>query len=131
MTTSPDEDARLTALLRALPLPPPQGDFLAGARRRYLQAMEARYRREAVTGIVAASLALALVTALLLSAFEPASLIAAVAVTIASLATWMDGIGIVVSQVPPLVWISAVVASVVSLLSVASLRRARLPAAVK
>lgn len=131
MTVSGDEGERLTVLLQAMPGPEPRPDFLAGARRRYLQAMEARYRREAVTGVLAASLALALATTVLPWGLEPVSLIGWVAVTIASLATWTDGIGIVLSQLPPLAWMSAVVASVVSLLSVASLRRARFPAAVK
>ena len=66
-----------------------------------------------------------LVATFLLSAFTPATLIAWLAATMASGAKWMDGIGIVVSQVPPLVSISAVLISIVLLLSVVSLLRVR------
>lgn len=130
MTQPHDEDERLTMLLRSIPIPELPPDFLDGARRRYLEAVEARYRREAFTGLVAASFALGLAT-LLLSAFQPAAHIAWVAVTIAGIAKWMDGIGIVLSHVPPRVWTSAVLVSVVALLSSVSLLRVRSPAAVK
>ena len=123
MTESVDGDERLTILLRAIPLPEPRPDFLASARRRYVEAMEARYRREALTGLLVASFALGLATTLLLSAFTPVTLIGSVAVVVTSLAKWVDVIGIIVGQVPPLAWTSAVLVSVVSLLSVASLRR--------
>jgi hypothetical protein len=131
MSESGDEDARLTILLRTIQFPEPLPDFLAGARRRYVKAIEARYRREAVTGLLVASVALGLATTLLLSAVEPAALIGWVAVAMADLAKWVDGIGIVVGQVPPIAWTTAVLVSVVSLLSVASLRRVRSPVTVK
>ena len=45
MSERPDEDGRLTSLLQALPMPEPSAEYLAGARRRYRDAMEARDRR--------------------------------------------------------------------------------------
>jgi hypothetical protein len=129
--TESDEDEGLTILLRTMPFPEPLPDFLARARRRYVEAIEARYRREAFTGLLAALFALGLAATLLLSVFNPVSLIGWVVLAMASLATWADGIGIVVGQVPPLAWTSAVLVSVVSLLSVASLRRVRSPVAMK
>ena len=131
MTESGDTDERLTILLQTIPFPEPRPDFLARARRRYVEAMEARYQWEAFTGFLAASSALGLATTLLLSAFKPVTLIGWAVVVMASLAKWADGIGIVVGQVPPLAWTSAVLMSVVSLLSVASLRRVRSLVAVK
>lgn len=131
MTELRDDDERLSTLLRAIPFPEPRPDFLAGARRRYVEALDARYRREVLTALVAASVALGLAATLLLSVFEPATLIAGVAVTIAGLAKWMDGIGVVLAQMPPLVWTSAVLVSVVSMLSVVSLLRMRSLLAVK
>jgi hypothetical protein len=126
-----DEDERLTLLLRAIPVPEPSPDFLAGARRRYLEALEARYRREVLTGLVAVAVAFGIAVALVLSLFEPLGLIAGVAVTISGLARWMAGVEIVLSNVPSLVWIPVVLVSVVSLLSIVPLLRVRPPAAVK
>ena len=131
MTESSDENERLTIVLRTIPFPEPLPDFLAGARRQYVEAMEARYRREAFTGLLAASLALGLATTMLLSAVNPVMLIGWAAGAMASLAKWVGAIGIVVGQVPPLAWTSAVLMSVVSLLSVASLRRVRSAEALK
>ena len=131
MTPFHDEDERLTLLLRAIPFPEPSPDFLAGARRRYLEAVEARYRREAFTGLLAAAFVLSFAAILLLSTFKPATLIVRVAVTIAGFTKWMDGIGVVLSLVPSVVWPSAVLVSVVFLLSIASLLRVRSPVAAK
>ena len=125
MTRRHDEDEPLTMLLRTIPFPEPLPGFLAGARRRYVEAVEARYRREVFTGLLAASFALGLVATVLRSAFTPATLIAWVAATMASVAKWMDGIGIIASQMPPLVATSAVLVSVAFLLSVVSLLRVR------
>ena len=125
-----DEDERLTTLLRTIPIPEPSPDFLAGARRRYLEGLEARDRREVFTGLVAAAFAFGLAAILLRSAFRPGT-IAWVAVTMSSVAKWMEGIGIMLSLVPPLVLASSVLVSVVCLLSVVSLLRVRPPAAVK
>jgi hypothetical protein len=125
-----DEDERLTALLRTVPIPEPSPDFLAGARRRYLEGLEARYRREVFIGIVAAAGAFGLAAILLRSALR-AGTIAWVAVTMSSVAKWMYGIGIVLSLVPPLVLASSVLVSVVWLLFVVALLRVRSPVAVK
>jgi len=125
-----DEDERLTTLLRTIPIPEPSPDFLAGARRRYLEGLEARDRREVFTGLVAAAFAFGLAAILLRSAFRPGT-IAWVAVTMSSVAKWMEGIGIVLSLVPPLILASSVLVSVVWLLFVVALLRVRSPAAVK
>jgi len=95
MTRLPDEDDRLTTLLRAVAMPEPPPDFLAGTRRRYAQVMEARYRREALTGLVASALGLGIAATLLLSIFEPVALIAWVAVAAAEVTAWMKGVAIV------------------------------------
>ena len=42
MSRRADENGQLTSLLQALPAPEPSAEFLAGARRRYLEAIEAR-----------------------------------------------------------------------------------------
>ena len=126
MTHSPDEDERLTTLLRAIAAPEPPRDFLAGARRRYAEALEARYRREVFTALVAAALGLGLAVTLMLSVFEPVSLIAWVAVVVADVTAWMTGIAIVLSVVPPVVWTAAVLGCAVSLLPIGLLARARL-----
>jgi len=131
MSRPHDEDERVTMRLRTISMPEPSPDFLAGARRRYLEALDARYRREVFTGLVAAAFAFGLAAILLRFAFRPGTLIAWVAVTMSSVATWMDGIGMVLSLVPPLVLASSVLVSVVCLLSVVSLLRVRPPAAVK
>ena len=125
MTRLPDEDDRLTTLLRAIPTPEPPPDFLAGARRRYADAMEARYRREAFTGVVASALGLGIAATLLLSVFEPVALIAWVAVAAAEVTAWVKGVAVVLSIVPPTLWPSAVPGLVVALLPFVLLARAR------
>jgi hypothetical protein len=131
MTRLPDEDDRLTTLLRAIATPEPPPDFLAGARRRYARAMEARYRREVFTGLVASALGLGIAATLLLSVFEPAALIAWVAVAAAEVTAWMKGVAIVLSIVPPALWPSMLLGLVVSLLPFVLLARARSLVAVK
>lgn len=121
MSPMHDGDEALTALLRQISFPEPTPDLLAGARRRYVEAVDARYRREVVAGLAAACVALALVAL----AVTPATLIAWVAVTLADLATWLGALEVLVSLVPPVVSISAVLISVVSLLSGVCLLRAR------
>ena len=61
MSQGPDENGRLTSLLRALPGPEPPAEFLTGARRRYLDAIEGRDRRQVFTGLGAALVGLAAV----------------------------------------------------------------------
>lgn len=131
MTGPAEDDDWLAILLPAIPTPEPPADFLPGARRRYLEALEARYRREVFTGLVAAAIGFGLAATLLLSVFEAATLIAGVSVAMANLVRWMDGIAIVLSCVPPLFWASNVFGVVVSLMAIASLARARSPVSVK
>lgn len=131
MTRLPDEDDRLTALLRAIAMPEPPPDFLAGTRRRYAQALDSRYRREVFTGLMASALGLGIAAILLLSVFEPVALIAWVAVAAAEVTAWMKGVAIVLSIVPPDLWPSALLGLVVSLLPFVLLARARSLVAVK
>ena len=131
MTRLPDEDDRLTTLLRAIATPEPPLDFLAGTRRRYAQALEARYRREVFTGLVASALGLGIAAILLLSVFEPAALIAWVTVAAAEVTAWMKGVAIVLSVVPPALWPSVLLGLVVSWLPFVLLARARSLVAVK
>jgi len=116
MTHLPDEDDRLTTRLRAIATPEPPPDFFDGARRRYAQALDARYRREVFTGLVASTLGLGLAATLLLSVFEPVALIAWIAVAAAEGTAWMKGVAVVLSIVPPVLWASALLGLVVSLL---------------
>lgn len=87
-----------------------------GARRRYVQALEARYRREVFAGLMASTLGLVLAATLLLSVFEPVALIAWIAVAAAEVTASMKGVAIVLSIVPPVLWASALLGLVVSLL---------------
>ena len=128
---NPPDDERLTILLRALSTPEPSPNLLAGARRRYREALDARYRREVFLGLVAASVGLVLPAIVLLSLFEPADLIAWGAVAAGGVTRWMAGAAIVLSIVPLAVWGSVVVGFVVSLLPIGLLARARRPAVVK
>lgn len=125
MKNPPDADERLTILLQAISTPEPSPNLLAGARRRYREALDARYRREVFLGLVAASVGLLLPAILLLSLFEPAALIAWGAVGAAGVTRWMTGAAIVVSIVPLAVWVSVVVGFVVSLLPIALLAHVR------
>ena len=128
---NPPDDERLTILLRAISIPEPSPTLLAGARRRYREALEARYRREVVLGLVAASVGLLLPAILLLFLFEPADLIAGGAVAAAGVTRWMTGVAIVLSIVPVGVWTSVVVGFVVSLLPIGLLARVWRPVVVK
>jgi hypothetical protein len=126
MTQLSDEDARLAALLRAIAAPEPSADFLAGASRRYARAMQARSRREALAGLGLSALGLVVVTVLLLSAFEPVTLIAWVVVSAAEVMAWMEGVASALSVVPPALWAPALLGLVVaSLLPLAFLLRPR------
>ena len=131
MKNPPDDDERLTILLRAISIPEPSPNLLAGARRRYREALEARYRREVLLGLMAASVGLLLPAALLLSLFEPAALIAWGAVGAAGATRWITGMAVVVSIVPLAVWASVAAGFVVSLLPIGLLARARRLAVVK
>lgn len=126
-----DENGRLTSLLQALPVPEPSTEFLAGTRRRYLEAVEARDRHHVLIGLVTALVGLAVTAALLGAAAAPVTLVAWLAEAAADLARWLAGIGVVVALVPLPIWVSAVLGSTAAVLAVPLIARARLPTVVK
>jgi hypothetical protein len=119
------DDDGLTSLLRALPVPEPSADFRAAARRRYLEAIEARDRRHALTGVAAALGALAATAIILGWAVEPAALVGWLAEATADLARWTAAVGVVMALVPLPVWTSAALGSIAAMLSLVVLARAR------
>ena len=125
MSQPPDENGRLTGLLQALRVPEPSAEFLAGARRRYLDAIEVRDRRQVLTGLLAAVVGLAVIAILLGPTIEPAALLASLAEVAADLARWTTGVGIVLALVPLAIWASAVLASTAAVLSLVLVTRAR------
>ena len=126
-----DEDDRLTDLLRVLPAPEPSARFASTARRRYLEAIEARARREALTGLAAALVGLAMLAVLVGTVFEPVTVVAWLAEAAADLARWTIGLVIVSALVPPLVWLSLVLGSAATMLVLAFAARGRLTAMAK
>jgi hypothetical protein len=122
------ESDSLDQLLRDLPVPEPSPDFLAGARRRYGQAVAARARREVVTSLAAALLGLALLVGLQAVAFDADTMIAWLAEVAADATRWIAGAVILCSLVPFMFWILTGLGSLVSL---ALLARARPAAATK
>jgi len=125
MSERPDENGRLTSLLQALRGPEPSAAFLGGARRRYLVAIEARDRRQVLTGLGAALVGLAVVAILLGPTLEPAALLASLAKVAADLARWMTGVGVVLALVPLAIWASAALGSIAAVLSLVFVARAR------
>jgi len=125
MSQQPDENGRLTGLLQALRVPEPSAEFLAGARRRYLDAIEARDRRQVLTGLVAALVGLAVVAILLGPTLEPAPLLASLAEVAADLARWTTGVAAVLALVPLAIWASTALASIAAVLSLVFVARAR------
>jgi hypothetical protein len=125
MNQRPDESERLTSLLQALPVPEPSAEFLTGARRRYLEAIEARDRRQVLAGLGAALVGLAVVAILLGPTVEPAALLASLADVAAALARWTAGVGIVLALVPLAFWASAALGSIAAILSLVFVARAR------
>jgi hypothetical protein len=125
MNPRPDENGRLTTLLQAFRGPEPPAEFLTGARRRYLDAIEARDRRQALAGLGAAVVGLAVVAILLGPTIEPAVLLASLAEVAADLARWTTGVGVVLALVPLAVWASATLASIAAVLSLVFVARAR------
>ena len=125
MSERPDENGRLTGLLQALRVPEPSAEFLAGARRRYLDAIEVRDRRQVLTGLVAALVGLAVIALLLGPTIEPAALLASLAEVAADLARWTTGVGVVLALVPLAIWASAALASTAAVLSLVLVARAR------
>jgi hypothetical protein len=126
-----DDDGRLADLLRMLPAPEPSAQFASAARRRYLEAIEARARREALTGLAAALVSLAMIALLVGTVFEPAALVASIAEAAADLARWTTGILIVLALVPPIVWLSLVMGSAATILLLAFAARGRAAAIAK
>jgi hypothetical protein len=131
MSRGADESDELTRLLRALPAPEPSADFLAGARRRYLEAVEARHRRAVLTGLTAAVVGLVVTASLLTITIEPAALVVLLAEATAELARWATGAGVVIALVPLSLWTSTLLGSTAAILSLILLARARSPAPVK
>ena len=131
MSSEPDESARLGGLLRMLPAPEPSAHFASAARRRYLAAIEARARREALTGLGAALIGLAAVVVSAGTVTDPAALLTWLAEAVADLARWTAGAGVVLALVPPIVWAPAVLGSAAMVLSLALLARARAVAPAK
>jgi hypothetical protein len=121
-----DEDDRLGDLLRLLPAPEPSAQLASSARRRYLEAIEARARREAVIGLAAALVGLAMIAVLIATVFEPVTLVAWLAEAAADFARWTTGIVIVLALVPSLVWGSLVLGSAATMFVLAFAARGRL-----
>ena len=121
MSQQPDDTERLTSLLQALRGPEPPAEFLTGARRRYLDAIEMRDRRQVLVGLGAALVGLAVVAILL----GPTALLASLAEVAADLARWTTGVGIVLALVPFPIWASAALGSIATVLSLVFVARAR------
>src|SRR5262245_66506138 len=88
MSRLPDENDRLADLLRMLPAPEPSAQFASAARRRYLVALEARARREALAGLAAALVGLAALVALVGTIIEPAALVGGLTDGVTDRARW-------------------------------------------
>ena len=131
MSQRPDENGRLTGLLQALAVPEPSAEFLAGARRRYREAIEGRDRREVLTGLGAALVGLAVLAVLLDPTIEPTALLAWFAEVAADLARWTTGVGVVLALVPLAIWASAALASTAAVLSLVLVARSEFVALVK
>jgi len=131
MSRRADEHDELSSLLKALPAPEPSAEFLAGARRRYLEAIEARDRRAVFTGLAAAVVGLVAIATLLTTTIEPAALVAWLAEAVADLARWGTGVGVIIGLVPPSIWTSALLGSTAAVLSLVLIARARSLAFVK
>ena len=125
MSQQPDENERLTGLLQALRVPEPSAAFLAGARRRYLEAIEVRDRRQVLRGLVAALVGLSVVAILLGPTIDPAALLVWLADVAADLARWTTGVGVVLALVPLAIWASAALGSIAAVLSLVFVARAR------
>ena len=125
MSQGPDENGRLTSLLRSLPGSEPPAEFLTGARRRYRDAIEARDRRQVLTGLGAALAGLTVVAILLGPTMDPAALLVWLADVAADLARWTTGVGVVLALVPLAIWASAALASTAALLALVLIARAR------
>ena len=117
MSRRPDENGGLTGLLQELGAPEPPAGFLAGTRRRYLDAIEARDRRQVLAGLGAALVGLVVVAILSGPTIEPAALLGSLAGVAADLARWTTGVGVVLALVPLAIWASAALGSIAAVLS--------------
>jgi hypothetical protein len=126
-----DADDRLGDLLRMLPAPEPSAQFVSSARRRYLEAIEARAQREALTGLAAALVGLAMIAVLVGTVFEPVTLVAWLAEAAADLARWTAGLVVVSALVPPIAWGSLLLSSAATMLVLAFAVRGRFTAIAK
>ena len=131
MSQRPDENEQLTSLLQALVAPEPSEEFLAGARRRYLEAIASRERRAVFTGLAAAVVGLVVIATLLATTVEPAALVMWLAEAMADLARWTTGVAVVFALVPLTIWTSAALGSTAAVLSLVLIARARSLALVK
>ena len=128
MTRAPDDD-ELAILLRALPAAGPPPNLLAGAQRRYREALARRARREAVLSLVVAGGSLALFAGLMPFLFGPANVIGSVAVAAAEATRWIAGGVTILSIVSPVAWSVMAAGAALSLLpAIVITRRERLPA---
>src|SRR5262249_61872738 len=103
MTEHPSDD-QLERLLRALPVPELSLDFLTNAHRRYMRAMAARARREALSGLMAALLSLALLGGAATALAEPGALVGWPAERTAAMTRRPPGGAVVLSLVPLTAW---------------------------
>jgi hypothetical protein len=131
MSRGADESDELTRQLQALPAPEPSAEFLAGARRRYLEAVEARHRRAVFAGLTAAVVGLVVTASLLTIIIEPTTLVVLLAEAAAELARWATGVGVVIALVPLSLWTSTLLGSTAAVLSLILIARARSLAPVK
>ena len=131
MSQRPDENGQLTSLLQALAAPEPSEEFLAGTRRRYLEAIASRERRAVFTGLAAAIVGLVVIATLLATTVEPAALVMWLAEAMADLARWTTGVAVVFALVPLTIWTSAALGSTAAVLSLVLIARARSLALVK
>ena len=125
MSRPADERDELTSLLRRLPAPEPSAEFVAGARRRYRDALEARDRRAVLTGLGAAVVGLVVIALSLTAATRAIAFVVWLAVTAADLARWVTAVGVVIDLVPLGIWASAALGSTVCVLSLVLMFRAR------
>jgi hypothetical protein len=125
MSRRPDEPDPLAGLLRMLPAPEPSAHFRAAARRRYLEEIEARARREVFTGLLAALAGLAVIAALVGPTTEPAGLVAWLAGVAADLARWTTAADVIVALVPEVVWAPLLLGSAACVLTLVLIARAR------
>jgi len=108
-----------------LPAPEPSADFRAAARRRYLEALEVRARREVLLGLVTALVGLAVIAALVGTMTEPAGPLAWLAEVVADLARWTTAVGVLVALVPEVAWIPVVLGSTAFALTLVLIARGR------